>query len=52
MKKLLLALLLVMVMTTMAYAYRFCNTDWRCVNDCIDQGYQWGYCKKICSWCD
>lgn len=25
-------------------------TDYNCVQDCIDQGYMYGYCTKICSY--
>ncbi len=25
-------------------------TDWACMDDCRDQGYQWGYCQRVCSY--
>lgn len=51
MKKIIvIALLLLVIATGIAYAY--CQTDYTCVGDCTRQGYMWGYCKKICSWCN
>lgn len=25
-------------------------TDWNCMQDCLDKGYQYGYCKKMCQY--
>ena len=50
MRKLWIAIILVLTILSVAYAW--CQTDWRCVNDCTRQGYQWGLCKSICSWCN
>ena len=25
-------------------------TDWKCMADCGNAGYQYGYCKRICSY--
>jgi uncharacterized protein YdeI (BOF family) len=25
------------------------TTDWKCMSDCSQSGYQYGYCKKICT---
>ena len=34
-----------------AYAFQECRTDPTCMNNCQAKGYQYGYCKSICSWC-
>jgi len=47
-----LIVLLVLLAILSGIAYAWCMTDWTCVSDCTQQGYQWGLCKKICTWCD
>lgn len=27
----------------------FASTDYKCMSDCSNAGYQYSYCKKICS---
>ena len=51
MKKVIMVVLILSV-CSVAYAFRICQTDWNCVSDCTSSGYQWGYCKSICSWCN
>jgi hypothetical protein len=52
MKKITLLTLLVLLATvSLAYAWKTCQTDHKCVRDCQDKGYRWSYCKSICSWC-
>lgn len=26
------------------------GTDIQCMNDCLDRGYMWSYCRKVCSY--
>jgi hypothetical protein len=25
-------------------------TDWACMNDCLELGYTWGFCKQRCEY--
>ena len=43
-----IAISLIVISVSIAY---FCQTDWLCVTNCTSQGYLWGYCKSICTWC-
>ena len=49
MKSLISLIVLVLLLAGTAYAY--CQTDYQCMNNCTAKGYQWGYCKSMCSWC-
>ena len=58
MKNLIALILLIVVLATSAYAYgNFpspfpCQTDYKCLNDCTMKGYQYAYCKQLCTWCE
>jgi len=46
MKKLLIAAVLLVLAVSIAWA----RTDYRCMNDCLERGYSYKYCKKACSY--
>lgn len=46
MKKVLMALIALSVWWKGATSL----VDYTCVSDCMKQGYQWGYCQRICSY--
>jgi hypothetical protein len=33
-------------------AFAWCQTDFRCVQECMQKGYLYGLCKSQCSWCN
>ena len=43
MKKLILAALLALMLVASA-------TDYQCMADCLDRGYMYDFCKRICSY--
>ena len=49
MKKLIVAVLLVLAVAATAWA-RYKQIDYKCVSDCLAQGYQYGYCIRVCSY--
>ena len=46
--KVLFVFLAIAAVTTASW--RIFLTDWKCMTDCRQQGYSWGYCKKLCSY--
>jgi len=51
MKKFIIIAVLVLMAAGTAYAFQECRTDFTCMSNCQAKGYQYGYCKSICSWC-
>jgi len=37
---------IVALICEIAYAW----TDWKCVQDCLDRGYMYDLCQKVCSY--
>lgn len=51
MKKVIVLGVILLSLVIVVKVYAWCQTDYTCVNDCVRQGYMWGYCRSICSWC-
>ena len=49
MKKLILVIVIILCAGS---AWAYCQIEWKCFNECMSQGYMYGYCKAICTWCN
>ena len=43
---------IVAILSLTTVCFGFCQTDYNCQSDCLNKGYQWGYCNSLCSWCN
>lgn len=52
MKNLVMLILMLIPSLTMAASVEELKslTDYKCMTDCVNQGYQYGYCQKLCSY--
>lgn len=39
------------ILTLSTIALAFCTTDYQCVQDCMNEGYLYNLCQKMCTYC-